>query len=448
MRTFTAALAFTLSLFIVGHTVLGYDATSTSFFIRQNIQGISGGNATSSFSASTTFKEVGAGVQTAIGTSSSASFIGSGGFLKNYDAGPQPSYELSYYHWRNDNGSETTATSGTGGTQNTATSSVPKDTNIRLRMSIANRGGTQEGFSSQQFRIEYGELVTTCSAIATWVDVGAVGGHWDMGDSQSLTDGSTSTNIAIGTGGVTDTNAVFSGTGAVKDTGSQTSAISLASNKFVELEYSIKATAISTDSGTYCFRVTNAGSASMYTYNQYPRATLAAGSLTFTVDSGSKVFGIVTPAVVKKASSTLAVGTSNNSGFALSVARDDADTTMDLTTNAATNIPDKTAWVPGTPCTSAGNATASTTQPQTLQFRVNSLGTQASNYCSQWWGTDDTTTNARFAGFPASSQNIIYRPSASQPATDSVVLYNLTVPVTQPTGDYSGGITYTVVANP
>ncbi|MSR76260.1 MAG: hypothetical protein EXS68_01550 [Candidatus Ryanbacteria bacterium] len=176
------------------------------------------------------------------------------------------------------------------------------------------------------------------------------------------------------------------------------------------------------------------------------------GSLTFTVDSSSAAFGTLSPGTLVSSSNTLTTFTNNSTGLIITVERDDTDSTMDLTTDAATNISDKTNW-DATANTNAGNATASTTESQTLQFRIRSSGTDSGNYSSTWWGSNDKTANAKFAGFPLSSastniKTIINRTSASSPETDSVVLYNLDVPPGQKTGSYSGGITYTATVNP
>ena len=177
------------------------------------------------------------------------------------------------------------------------------------------------------------------------------------------------------------------------------------------------------------------------------------GYLYFSVDSGSQAFPDLTPGTLVATTSILQVRTDNSTGFNITVERDDADTTMDLDTDAAVNIPDKTEWIAPTATTTAGNATASTTEPQTLQFRVRQSGTETPNYASTWWGTDDTTTNALFAGFasstaPTANKRIIDRSTAATASTTSYVLYNLDVPTSQNTGAYSGSITYTATANP
>lgn len=171
-------------------------------------------------------------------------------------------------------------------------------------------------------------------------------------------------------------------------------------------------------------------------------------SFTFTIDSNSTSFGSIVPGTLSSGTSVLSVTTSNASGFTIYGKRDDADTTLDLDTDAVTNIPDKTAWSAGVDCSSAGNATASTTEPLTLQFRIRQSGTDSSNYCSAWWGTNDTTASALFAGLPSANEEIVYRESAALTQSDSVILYNLNLPASQEVGDYSGSVTYTAVVNP
>ena len=95
-----------------------------------------------------------------------------------------------------------------------------------------------------------------------------------------------------------------------------------------------------------------------------------------------------------------------------------------------------------------GSATASSTSEQSLQFRVKSSGTTAQAYCSNWWGSDDTTNGARFAGFPSTAQKIVSSNSATVGTSTAIVLYNLDVPVTQQTGTYTGSVTYTATVGP
>jgi hypothetical protein len=183
----------------------------------------------------------------------------------------------THFHWRNDDGSETTATSATGGSEDTTYGTYPTNGNKRLRLQVSNEGSVSS--AAVNYRLEYGLNTSVCSDISTWTDVGAVGGDWDMFNSSNLTDGGNTTNISVGSGGVTDENTTFeTPNGGIKDTGSQTGAITLSSTEFVELEYSIQATGSAVAGNAYCFRVSNAGTP-IAVYSQYPRANIAADVL-------------------------------------------------------------------------------------------------------------------------------------------------------------------------
>ncbi len=311
------ALLFGLT---VPFAAFAFTATSTSFFANQHVDAIAGGSPTSSQSTSTSFQLFAAGGQTGAGTSTpGTNFTLWGGFLRSFDKDVHPNYTQIHYHWRNDDGSEAAATSGTGGAQDTATSSIPKSVVKRLRIGISNEGGTQAAYTTEQFRLEYGEKVSTCDAIASWVDVGAVAGHWDMANTANLTNGDSTTNIATGVGGVTDENKYFVGQGAVLDTASAPSALSLPSHSFIEIEYAIQALSGATDSATYCFRVTDAGTATQYTYTRYPEATLAAAAGTRPVASAAAIdAGAVSVTLTENAThNVVCTGTvTDNDGFA------------------------------------------------------------------------------------------------------------------------------------
>lgn len=431
---------------LVATPLIAFNASSTHFYTRQQVESIAGASSQYSVATSTSFTGFGASGDVGAGTSTSSHFGILSGFLRSLKKPIQPVYDLTHYHWRNDNGTETTATSMTSGVQDTAITNLAKGSTVRLRVEISNEGGTLTSYTTQQFRLEYGVKSSTCAAISSWTDVGA-NSHWGLVNTANLTNGANTTNIAVSQGGVADSNATFNSTnGGVRTTGSQTAAQSVDSSSFVELEYAINALSAATDGGTYCFRITNAGSASLFQYDQYPTATLAnGGSLTFTTDGGSESFPAFSPGTLVATTSILSVTTSNSTGFSVTVYRSNASATL---LNGAVQFPDKTAWSAPGATTTVGNATASTTNPLTLQFRVRSAGTDVPDYASTWWGTDDTTTNARFAGFPTTAQTIINRSTAAVTPTNMRILYNLNAPVSQQTGTYTGAIIYSAVANP
>lgn len=136
-----------------------------------------------------------------------------------------PEITQTNYHWRNDDGSETGATSATGGVENTPGLAFDTTNAQRLRIGVAGQG---TGAESNQYRLEYGEKVGTCEAVSTWTDVGAVGGAWDMFDSTFVFEGGDTTNIVESAGGITDGATAFvSPNGGVRDATSQTGNITI-----------------------------------------------------------------------------------------------------------------------------------------------------------------------------------------------------------------------------
>ncbi len=432
-----------LLLFVFLNTRVGYalDATSTSFFMRQGIGTLHGRSTSSGFWI---FQDDSG---EALGISTSSSFKVISGMIRNLFQPVKPAYTQAHYHWRNDDGSEATSTSATGGIEDTALSSINQNTLKRLRLEISNTGGTIKSFSSQQFRLEQGLLSTTCSAISSWVDLSATTGTWAMATTTNLTDGANTTNITTSTGGVSDGNNKFiTPNGGVKTTSSQTASISVPSDSFVELEYAIKPLASSTPGGTYCFRLTNAGSATNFSYLQYPQATLSAGAQTIslTVNPTTVALPGLTPGGAVSATSTATVTiTGGTSGYSLKISRDSGTSTLASSTIA---FPDYTSWNPGTGC-SSGQGNGSASPGQNLSFRVRQSGTDSS-YCAFWWGTNDTGGVALFAGFPASSQTVVNATSSNDGTTVTTLLYRADAPVTQRATNYIGTITITAITNP
>jgi len=78
-----------------------------------------------------------------------------------------------HYQWLNDDGAEGSASSVDGAEDDPA-SGFANGTIRRLRMQVANQGSTSS--IPVQLRLEYGAKVTTCDAVGSWTDVGAVGG--------------------------------------------------------------------------------------------------------------------------------------------------------------------------------------------------------------------------------------------------------------------------------
>lgn len=198
-----------------------------------------------------------------------------------------PRYDEIHYRWRNDDGSETTATFSPY-VEDGILTGLAKSTIKRLRFEISNEGWTRG--SGQAFRLEVAPLSGTCAA-STYAAVPATATteHWEMADSTNLTDGAATTNVASG---LTDANASFFA-GETKDTGNQTTAIAVTSEQFTEVEYSIRATTNTVSGNTYCFRLTNAGTTTNFVYTRYARATVAGYPANGTLESSTFDTGII-----------------------------------------------------------------------------------------------------------------------------------------------------------
>ncbi len=176
------------------------------------------------------------------------------------------------YHWRLDNGSETTASSATNGVENTAISALQIGQPRRLRLAVANDGSTTSVASN--FRLEYGSPAPTCADTSSWTVVSTSGAHWIMSDSANITNGSNATNIATSSGGVTDPKLnFFSANGGLLDVSIETATMTLPVNNFFEVEYSLVASTSASQGETYCFRLTRSGTA-LFDYDHYPQVTI------------------------------------------------------------------------------------------------------------------------------------------------------------------------------
>ncbi|MEK7638654.1 MAG: hypothetical protein AAB388_00690 [Patescibacteria group bacterium] len=180
----------------------------------------------------------------------------------------------THYHWRNDNGDETLATSRTVGSEDTTIGALQKNSPIRVRIGVSNEGSTSS--LPTTLRLEYAENTSTCSEQAVWTDVGATDDDWNIYDSTFLANGSDTTDIAVGNGGVSNENSVFlTPNGAVRDTNSETGSLTFGTTNWTEIEYSIIASTTVSEGDSYCFRVTSGGEV-LDAYNNYPQATIAA----------------------------------------------------------------------------------------------------------------------------------------------------------------------------
>ncbi|OGN02321.1 MAG: hypothetical protein A2655_03885 [Candidatus Yanofskybacteria bacterium RIFCSPHIGHO2_01_FULL_43_42] len=467
MRTWLFIL-IGLTLLLFGHgkgpfrevdkDAMAYEASSSSFFLHGG-----GVDSIAKTGSSSSFIEHSAGGQAITGVaSSSTSFISFKGIINLIFRSFTPKYEQIHYHWRHDDNTEALATSMTSGTQDTVISGLAKNTVKRLRFEISNEGG-QDSISAQQFRVEY-KLKSGDCATGVYTDVGAVGGDWDMGASQ-LTEAGDATNIAVAIGGVTDENNSFIGTnGGQRETTSQTGNITVYNNQFVELEYAVQALSDATDEAAYCFRLTNAGSATNFTYTKYPEATLAAAaaSVTLTIDGtcnndntcdldATAQFGTLSVGTANDAN--VRVKTDSNTTVLLAIGRKRSSPTTTLASSADAaniNISDTAGGIDvfDSNCTDGtGPATWGNAVSTGLGF---SLWAATENKDTTCWGTGttDSDANNKYAALQASLSASTAWTTTSSGIKYASVGYTLDIITNQRATSYTGDIIFTATTTP
>ncbi len=179
------------------------------------------------------------------------------------------------YHWRSDNGTQLTASSATAGVENTPIVDFSQNSPIRLRFAVTNTGLASS--VPARFQLEYSPKITTCDMATVWTDVNSTLDGWDMYNSSYLTNGETTTNIAVASGGVSNGSGTFiSSNGGVRDTESLSATTSIPVGDYLDVEYSITSTDLTSYSTTYCFRVSSNVSSAFGSYVQYAEITTAA----------------------------------------------------------------------------------------------------------------------------------------------------------------------------
>lgn len=160
-------------------------------------------------------------------------------------------------------------------------------------------------------------------------------------------------------------------------------------------------------------------------------------TISFTVATSTIALATLTPGTPVTATTSCETSTNNAGGWTLSAKRDDATSTMDLTTDETVDFPDATAW---------NGSNSSGTPGTNLSFRVYQTGTGSGLYSTTWWGTTDASP--LYAGFPTASQSIATIATYVSSAQTAVYGLRADAPSTQKTGSYAGAITLTALANP
>jgi hypothetical protein len=154
--------------------------------------------------------------------------------------------------------------------------------------------------------------------------------------------------------------------------------------------------------------------------------------------------GVVIPLIPSESTTSVTVDMSGAlNGYSVLINRDFSTSTMDLNGTSSPDVifPDEADWNPS----GSGNATA--TPGNNLSFRVQQEGT-TSYFNTAWWGANDTAGTAKYAGFPATMQQIMNCTTCNYGTTVTVIRYRATASISQMSGHYFGPITITTLVNP
>lgn len=244
-----------------------FESSSTSFEIHAgDMESITG------TSTSATFGLHNAGGQNATGPSTATTMSISSGILYWFHSLFTAQYSQMHYRWRNDDGTEANATFSIN--QDTSYNQIPKNTVKRLRLEISNEGWTRGTAPTLTLEVAQAEPCSSGTYTAVPTDYS---GHWHIATSTQFVDEDVTTNVASG---LTDENSNFVA-GRIKDTSNTTSAITITSSDFTEVEFAVMALNAAVDGANYCFRLTNNGAVSgagyVFAYPQYAEAIIASG---------------------------------------------------------------------------------------------------------------------------------------------------------------------------
>ena len=165
--------------------------------------------------------------------------------------------------------------------EDTPLTGLTKHTIKRLRIEVSN-GTAASG--SVLYRLEVSQAnPTTCDAGGnTWTRINS-SSEWNMADTTHFADADATQDVddQDTNPGLTNANTTFVA-GESKDTTDEiNTGITLSTTQFTEVEYAIAATNGATGAATYCFRLTDAGTATEFSYTEakYGKVTLGADLL-------------------------------------------------------------------------------------------------------------------------------------------------------------------------
>lgn len=192
--------------------------------------------------------------------------------------------ELFHYRFRDENGSEAAATAAAS--EDTALSNIIKGDVKRLRILLSNKGSA----SATNFQYQLEVSSSTCTSWLPVLKDGNIsnGEHFKVVSTPYYSDNAVSTNVSSL---LTDPASKTFVAGYLMGPSTTTASHTLTTTQFTELEFVLQPTSSAVTGVSYCFRVTNAGTATNFTYTVTPTVTLISNSIrgggSTTEESGS-----------------------------------------------------------------------------------------------------------------------------------------------------------------
>lgn len=362
-----------------------------------------------------------------------------------------PVWVQLHFVFRNDDGSESAATSKAATDTNITGQAKSQNFRLRFQTQESNNQTTNTAVTPRiEYKLASGGL---CTDTTGWTTITtSTANAFALSLSSNFADKDPTTN-QLGLPGGSSFIA-----GQILESSNPATAVTPV-KQVTEHEWSMQATTNAADSTAYIFRVSNNGT-NYDTYTVCPQLTTAAAtSLTFTIDTSSVTFvSTLTPGTPISTSSVLTVNTNNAAGYNITINRASTTPTLILSADNSTTIsdaPNNNNWTApgtGTATTTAGPSavwTAGTTQG--LGFRAKQAGTTSGAYHLVWWGTDDTGANALYSGISTSTAaQVLSRNNVGTASNENITVeYKLDTAANQKSGKYvSSPVVYTATVNP
>ncbi len=182
------------------------------------------------------------------------------------------------YRWRDDS-TDLNTSGGWLAAENTSVSAQPKNTDLRLRLRVANHGTTPED-SARTYELQFANKSGNCSASTGWTGISDSSDDFELYDSGNISPDGELTSPGLLSNG--DGFSFVSGEG--REVADTTGSIGPMSDEaYTELEYALRPTDDAVTGRTYCFRLYDTASATtLDTYTEYPELTIESTSLSST----------------------------------------------------------------------------------------------------------------------------------------------------------------------